>query len=878
MGASEQQIEVVFQDISCQKVGISGIIALYKYADLVEETVSGLLLSKVGHQIELYKKLVEMAESNSAEKKAKIDAVNQSLELLKSKEGHFHQLLVSLQDALGSVKTLELAMVRKDAGLKGKEDRIRALSKQFDKLLCDAERLRSSLLLKEENVVRKEEILSFFEVQRTQRKEEKPILPQQFEVVGTRSSESRARSNEDRSRLDEALERLSEAQSRLKEMQERLDWVATENSARGNYIEYLNGFVATLEKGIAERDRHLAQLQNDFRQKMEYITELKSSFSFRLGLVLTAPFRGVSYRLKMAFWMKFLGIAIKNPGSFFKNINPGKITILREALKNEPPSLILQNFRYLLSGPPRQMAVVQVADTAKPLSPAKKEESIAGPHQPVAESIESSKTYYFIDQLEELDFYFSIRGWLFAESHEVKGLSIVMSQGDQSVESEVYYHIDRFDVYQHYGNKNGLRSGFMDSIEKPFIGKTRLKLVATFSNGAQSTIDLGETEFSKPFLDTFNSAMLANRLEFKALDSRNINKKPSVAIYTNTGGNYFFNEIKALIAKGFQSLGYLVLELDETDGFENDALLHIVIACHEFFGLGDGKKYAKKPSNRLILLNAEQPSSAWFRQSTVHYTDAIEVWDINYYSCQRLRESIDHVRFLPLGFVKDLALLGEVRQLPENHCTSLLDEKIRKGSFLHRKFEDRPIDILFIGHASVRRQHFLAKNAAFFAKYNCYFYLTVLELGVVLDTKNKMNTRTAVGLAQRSKIILNIHHGTHPYFEWHRMVMHGFWQRGLVISDICGEAPPFVAGRDFVHAPLDELPQKIAYFLETKAGKEEAKEKIQSAYTVLTSQCDLAHKLQELTEPLLGPKKAPARSPHPSTKRNNKNKKHGRKR
>jgi hypothetical protein len=224
---------------------------------------------------------------------------------------------------------------------------------------------------------------------------------------------------------------------------------------------------------------------------------------------------------------------------------------------------------------------------------------------------------------------------------------------------------------------------------------------------------------------------------------------------------------------------------------------------------------------------------------------------MNFYSFQCLKETIQYARFLPLGYVNNLAILSEVRQLPENYCTCFLDNETRNKSYLNSRFEDRPIDILFIGHASPRRQQFFAKYAVFFARYNCYFHLTDLSSGPVLESKNNMNTRTAIGLAQRSKIILNIHHGTQHYFEWHRMIMHGVWQRGLVISDLCSEGPPFEQGKHFIQAPLDQLPEKISYFLDTEQGRKSANEIIEQAFQTLTNQCDLTAILKDLTRPFI---------------------------
>jgi hypothetical protein len=36
-----------------------------------------------------------------------------------------------------------------------------------------------------------------------------------------------------------------------------------------------------------------------------------------------------------------------------------------------------------------------------------------------------------------------------------------------------------------------------------------------------------------------------------------------------------------------------------------------------------------------------------------------------------------------------------------------------------------------------------------------------------------MDTKSVVGLCQRARIALNIHHGVDQFFEWHRIVMLG---------------------------------------------------------------------------------------------------------
>ena len=125
-----------------------------------------------------------------------------------------------------------------------------------------------------------------------------------------------------------------------------------------------------------------------------------------------------------------------------------------------------------------------------------------------------------------------------------------------------------------------------------------------------------------------------------------------------------------------------------------------------------------------------------------------------------------------------------------------METEISNRSYFHQPLSDRPIDIFFIAHASERRRAFFAKHASFLSKYRCYLHIPNLIGPVISGRTTDMDTKTVIGLEQRSKIILNIHHGQDVYFEWHRIVMHGIWQKALVISEPCSPAPPFWHGAD----------------------------------------------------------------------------------
>ena len=78
----------------------------------------------------------------------------------------------------------------------------------------------------------------------------------------------------------------------------------------------------------------------------------------------------------------------------------------------------------------------------------------------------------------------------------------------------------------------------------------------------------------------------------------------------------------------------------------------------------------------------------------------------------------------------------------------------------------------------------------------------------------------------------------------------GIAQRALVITEPCSIAPPFVANVDYVEAPLDELPDRIEYFLKSSAGQNEAQRIVDHGFDTLTNRCRLADVLKPLIDQL----------------------------
>jgi len=264
-----------------------------------------------------------------------------------------------------------------------------------------------------------------------------------------------------------------------------------------------------------------------------------------------------------------------------------------------------------------------------------------------------------------------------------------------------------------------------------------------------------------------------------------------VRVYAHSRGNYFFFEIADLLCTALGRAAIPAERCDERRPFEDEAVLNIVIAPHEFFFLERPSwrerwcsrgRTARREASRgrrpnLVLLNTEKPGTLYFRRGEPLFEDAVAIWDMDRASAAWLVERGCRAAFLPLGYVPGFAPFGEVRELPLSKITRELPEPARGRSFLHVPFAERPLDILFIGASSRRRRSAFKRLAPVLKELRCCIHLWPGHRPAIAGETSPMSTATAIGLAQRAKIVLNIRTGEVPYFEWHRMVHHGPFAR-----------------------------------------------------------------------------------------------------
>jgi hypothetical protein len=136
---------------------------------------------------------------------------------------------------------------------------------------------------------------------------------------------------------------------------------------------------------------------------------------------------------------------------------------------------------------------------------------------------------------------------------------------------------------------------------------------------------------------------------------------------------------------------------------------------------------------------------------------------------------------LPLGWYPGCGVFDDVpRGLPGDVASS--------GSAPSRPlpapsgdcWDDRPIDVLFIGSHSPRRERWLAALQADLPALRWSVHMPSDRAPLTGHGPDSLHTADAVAAARRAKVLLNVHRDDAvTYFEWQRIVWRGLWQRTL---------------------------------------------------------------------------------------------------
>lgn len=305
-----------------------------------------------------------------------------------------------------------------------------------------------------------------------------------------------------------------------------------------------------------------------------------------------------------------------------------------------------------------------------------------------------------------------------------------------------------------------------------------------------------------------------------------------IAVHVSSEGNDFFHEMAQVIAAGFSACGADARVLDENAPPAPDAEHEIVVAPHEFFLLGSGpRRLTRDFLARAHLWIAEQPGSEFFAMCMWFARFARMVLDVNPLCSLAWAEMGFRARAFPLGYLDGFAEFEDHAELGGEWLRYSQPRAVRDyAGSVDDPLTDRPIDVFCNAVLTRRRERFFARNAAIFGDLRCALFLPSPSTPISAKLASALQARDATALAQRSKIVLNVHRDETPYFEWHRIMVRGAWQKALVVSEPCLPVPGFEPGVHYIEATARELPQKLLWLLRTAEGRATAEAVRKRAY------------------------------------------------
>jgi GT2 family glycosyltransferase len=265
---------------------------------------------------------------------------------------------------------------------------------------------------------------------------------------------------------------------------------------------------------------------------------------------------------------------------------------------------------------------------------------------------------------------------------------------------------------------------------------------------------------------------------------------PELAFVMSPSQNWFFGEFVATLRYELEQQG--VPSTVHTDGFPEPRpdRVYVLIPPHEYVALqGEEALPDDDLLRRTIFICAEQPNTVHMEQNLELARRAGAVLDINARAVASFRRAGIHARLLRPGYSESLDRFDADAE--------------------------RDLDVLFLGAHTRRRTKWLNRCARILARHNCY---------LLLSDNSRPNTGASTSfladakwdLLTRAKIVLNLHQGEEPYFEWLR-VLDAIHAGAVVVTEHSSGMAPLVAGEHLVAATPESLPFVIDAALRDEA-------------------------------------------------------------
>lgn len=310
--------------------------------------------------------------------------------------------------------------------------------------------------------------------------------------------------------------------------------------------------------------------------------------------------------------------------------------------------------------------------------------------------------------------------------------------------------------------------------------------------------------------------------------------RDEVWVFVHSRSHIVFHEFRKMMVGAFRCLGIDAKDADETHR-PPSSVIPIVIAPHDFFFLTEVQGF---PIDAAILVNTEQLQSIWLGKSLPYLFRARAVLDINLQTGAALASIGIPCCFLPLGYVADYPVFQ-----PDIPLTEPLQDALRGISY---DPGDKMLDLVWIGSNSKRRLGYLERNMEVLRRLRCFVRLVNVLGPLQSDHPEAISALEYAALAQRSRILLNVHHFDSPYFEWQRLVHFGFLQGACVLTETVSSVPHLISGEHYLEADADELAPFAEWLSRDPDGRTLAQDVARKGHAAVRKEFDLTKGLSDI--------------------------------
>jgi len=242
--------------------------------------------------------------------------------------------------------------------------------------------------------------------------------------------------------------------------------------------------------------------------------------------------------------------------------------------------------------------------------------------------------------------------------------------------------------------------------------------------------------------------------------------------------NLFFVEVVAAIRHELDQLG--VASSVRTSGFPEPRpeRVYVLVPPHEFFALHPGLDPPLELLRRSLYICGEQPGTSHFEENAALASDAAAVFDFSRWSTREYARRGVHAEHFQLGY------------------SPLWDH--------FDAMRERDVDLLFIGAYTDRRGAALASYGDALWRWRSRIIFADNSAPNWARSARFLSGAEKWQALASAKVLLNIHQGAAPYFEWHRIVQ-TIANGCVVVTERSAEYEPLVPGEHFLSGRTESL-------------------------------------------------------------------------